>query len=188
MDLQSAYTPELNEPALSLDEELGTAAVRRWFALSVAPRHEKTVSHTLNHKGFETFLPLFTRRHRYERRIRQFELPLFPGYVFCRSDPATRLPILTTPGVLRIVGAGRIPVPVDEDEVRSLQRAMEAGVVMSPYPFWQSGQTGRIISGPLAGIEGTIASVKNSFRLVLSVTLLQRSVLLDIDSDCVALA
>jgi transcription antitermination factor NusG len=161
---------------------------RRWFALSVTVRHEKIVSQLLHNKGFETFLPLHTRRHQYGRRVREFELPLFPGYLFCRSDPAARLPILTTPNVLRIIGAGRVPIPVDDHEITSLQKAAEAGIPMVPHRFWESGQAGRITAGPLAGIEGVIVNIKNSVRLMLSVTLLQRSVLLEIDVDCVALA
>lgn len=85
---------------------------RKWFALSVTVRHEKIVSQLLQNKGFETFLPLYTRRHQYVRRVLEFELPLFPGYLFCRVDPAARLPILTTPGVLQMIGAGRVPNPV----------------------------------------------------------------------------
>jgi transcription antitermination factor NusG len=162
-------------------------AVRKWFALSVNVRHEKTVSQLLHHKGLETFVPLYTRRHQYQRRRRSFDLPLFPGYVFCRSDPAVRLPILTTPGVLRMVGAGRMPIPVDNQEIELLQRAIAAGVSMNPHPFWQSGQKGRIAAGPLAGIHGIVVSAKPPVRLILSVSLLQRSVLLEIDSDCVAL-
>jgi transcription antitermination factor NusG len=160
-------------------------ADRRWFALSVTPRHEKIVSQMLYNKGFETFLPLYTRRHQYARRVRRFELPLFPGYLFCRLDSATRLPILTTPGVLRMLGTGRVPIPVEDGEIVSLQKASKAGAPMLPYPYWQSGQTGRITAGPLAGIEGIVVTEKNSVRLVLSVSLLQRSVLLEVDSDCV---
>jgi transcription antitermination factor NusG len=160
-------------------------AARQWFALSVTARHEKVVSQLLRNKGYETFLPLYTQRHQYDRRVRQFELPLFPGYVFGLLDLATRLPVLTTPGVVRIVGAGRLPIPVDSEEIWALQKAVEAGISMSPHPFWESGQTGRIVTGPLAGVEGIVVKVKNSVRLVLSVSLLQRSVLLEIDSACV---
>src|SRR5713226_3380460 len=105
-------------------------AEQKWFALSVTVRHEKIVSQVLQNKGFETFLPLYTRRHQYSRRVRSFELPLFPGYLFCRSDFETRLPILTTPGVLRMVGAGRIPIPVEDGEIASLQIASRAGAPM----------------------------------------------------------
>ncbi len=163
-------------------------AEKRWFALNVNVRHEKQVSQILINKGFETFLPLYTRRHHYERRVREFDLPLFPGYVFCRVDPKVRLPVLTTPGVLRIVGAGRVPIALEDHEISSLQRAAESGVPMQPHPFWRTGQMGRVIAGPLAGIEGIVVGTKHSMRLVISVSLLQRSVLLEIDSDCVAAA
>jgi transcription antitermination factor NusG len=160
---------------------------QKWFALSVTVRHEKIVSQVLQNKGFETFLPLYTRRHQYNRRVREFEIPLFPGYLFCRSALATRLPILTTPGVLQMVGAGRVPIPVEDSEITSLQKAAEAGVPVTPHPFWHSGQTGRIASGPLAGIEGVVMNAKHPLRLILSVGLLRRSVLLEIDSESVDL-
>jgi transcription antitermination factor NusG len=166
---------------------------RQWFALSVVVRHEKMVSQMLNNKGFETFLPLYARQHQYARRVRRYELPLFSGYLFCRTDPAARLPILTTPGVLQMIGAGRVPIPVEDTEVLALQKAAGAGFAMAPYPFWRHGQIGRITAGPLAGVEGIVVNAKHmtanrSARLVLSVSLLQRSVLLEIGCDSVALA
>jgi transcription antitermination factor NusG len=156
-----------------------------WFALSVTVRHEKVISELLRHKGFETFLPLYRRRHQYVRRFREFDLPLFPGYLFCRTDLSTRLPIMTTPGVVRIVGAGRTPIPVDHSEMVSLQKAAAAGITMSPHPFLRTGQLGLVIVGPLAGVEGIVVKSKHSSRLILSVGLLQRAVQLEIDSDCV---
>ena len=158
-----------------------------WFALSVNVRHEKVVSELLRNKGFETFLPLYKRQHRYARRQREFELPLFPGYLFCHTTLVRRLPIMTTPGVIRIIGAGRTPIPVDHKEISSIRKALEAGIPMSPYHSWQSGEIGRISSGPLAGVEGVVVKSKQAMRLILCVTLLQRAVMLEIDSNCVGL-
>jgi transcription antitermination factor NusG len=165
-----------------------TGAEFKWFALGVTSRHEKIASQVLRSKGYHTFLPSYVRRHQYGHRTREFDLPLFPGYLFCRLDPLVRLPVLTTPGVLRLIGAGRSPIPVEDEEITSLQRASEAGVSMTPYPYWQTGQKGRITGGPLAGVEGIVLSARHPVRLVLSVRLLQRSVLLEIDYDCVVLA
>jgi len=158
-----------------------------WFALAVSPRHEKKSSVILRNKGYETLLPLYARRHRYECGSRSFDLPLFPGYLFCRFDFSVRLPILTTPGVVRVVGAGKTPIPVAEQQIESMRAAMHAQVPMRPYPYSIEGRQGRITSGPLTGIEGIVANVKPPVRLVLSVHLLQRSVLLEIDTDCVRL-
>jgi transcription antitermination factor NusG len=162
-------------------------AERSWFALSVKSRHEKVVRQLLANKGFETFLPLYTRHHQYVRRARKFDLPLFPGYLFCRFDPTRCLQIVTTPGVLRLVGFGRTPTPVDHVEIASIQKVIAANIPALPYPYWRSGQKGRITHGALAGVEGVVVGDKSSLRLILSVTLLQRSVLLEIDASRVEL-
>jgi transcription antitermination factor NusG len=140
----------------------------------------------LEHKGYETFLPVRTNRHQYASRAREFELPLFPGYLFCRFDPAFLFPVVNTPSVLRVVGVGRTPVPIGENEIVSLRKAAGARIPMSPVPYWQAGQKIRIARGPLAGVEGIVSRAGQALRLVLSVTLLQRSVLLEIDADCVS--
>ena len=168
------------------ERSLAPDSVKNWFGLSVMVRHEKVVAEILGHKGFETFLPLYTKTHRYHGRLREFDLPLFSGYVFCHLNPLTRLPVLTTPGVIRIVGAGRNPIPIDPHEIWSLQRAAEAGVSLCPHQHWEPGESARVIAGPLTGVEGVVVKAKDAIRLVLSVSLLQRSVSLEIDSECVA--
>jgi transcription antitermination factor NusG len=157
-----------------------------WYALAVKPRHDKAVTRILENKGYETFLPLYKKRHRYATRCKESELPLFPGYVFCRFDITARLPILTTPGITNILGAGKMPIAVDEREISSLQSAIHAQFSVAPFPYLETGQKVRIIDGSLAGVEGIVMSSKAPLRLVLSITLLQRSVLLEIDRDCVS--
>jgi transcription antitermination factor NusG len=137
-------------------------------------------------KGYETFLPLYKKSNQYATRSRISELPLFPGYVFCRFQPRTRLPILITPGVTQILGAGNTPMPLCEREIFSLQTAMKAQLTIQPFPFLQLGQKVRINHGVLAGVEGIVISFRQYLRMVISVTLLQRSVLLEIDRDQVS--
>ena len=158
---------------------------RRWFALSVAPRHEKKVSCQLEQKGYETFLPLYRQQHQYGRRTREFQLPLFPGYLFCRTDPSERLPVLTTPGVFQFLGAGKAPSPIADDEIGAIQIAARVGLRMEPHSYWEKGQKVRIAKGPLTGLEGMVVDSNKPLRLVLSITLIQRSVLVEIDTDCV---
>ena len=162
------------------------ASDQQWYALAVRPRHDRAVSRALEHKGYQTLVPLYKKRRRYSVRFRESELPLFPGYIFCRFDPLTRLPILTTPGVIQILGAGRMPIPVQESEIASLQTALRLQLPVQPFPFLETGQRVRITEGALAGVEGIVTSFKQCLRLVLSISLLQRSVLLEIDRDCVS--
>ncbi len=162
-----------------------TAASTPWFALQVRSRHEATVASLLRGKGYEWFLPLYKSRRRWSDRVKQVDSPLFPGYLFCRFNPNERLPILKTPGVTQIVGCNRIPIAVDQAEIEAIRSLVEAGVPSQPCTFLQVGAKVRIEEGALRGIEGIVIEVKGKRRLVLSVTLLQRSVAVELDQAMV---
>lgn len=166
------------------DGQRGTAG--QWFALVVKSRFDKAVAHALEVKGYETLMPVYKKYHHYGRHSRHCDLPLFPGYVCCRFDFQTRMPVLATPGVIRVAGGGGVATPVSETEIHSLQAAMRAQLPVQPFPFLNVGQRVRINSGALAGVEGIILGSKPQLRLVLSITLLQRSVLLEIDGEMVS--
>jgi transcription antitermination factor NusG len=156
-----------------------------WFALQVRSRYESFVAAHLGGRGFEWFLPLYKSRRRWSDRFEEIEQPLFPGYVFCRLDPFDRLPILTTPGVFQIVGAGKTPLPIDESEIAAIQATIKSGLPSQPWPFLQIGQTVRIEDGPLRGLEGILLESRGHHRLVLSVTLLQRSIAVQLEAASV---
>jgi hypothetical protein len=92
-------------------------------------------------RGYSAFLPLFRSRRQWSDRFQDIDLPLFPGYVFSRLDVNHRLPALLIPGVVRFVGLGKIPVPVDEEEMTAVQAIVESGLFMRPFPFLKIGQT-----------------------------------------------
>jgi transcription antitermination factor NusG len=152
-----------------------------WYALWVRSRHEKSVAEILNCKGFETFLPMHKSRRRWSDRIQEVELPLIPGYVFCRFDAGNRQAVMTTPGLVQIVCAGKTPQPVDDGEMRSLITAVEAGVHLQLWPFLKTGQRVSIEEGPLRSLEGILISTKGTDQLILSISLLQRSVAVAVD-------
>jgi transcription antitermination factor NusG len=139
------------------------------------------VSTTLRGKGYQEFFPLYCSRRRWSDRIKKVELPLFPGYLFCQFDESDRLPILTTPGVIGIVGAGKIPIPVDDDEIEAIRAILRSGLAAQPWPSLRVGSKVYIERGPLAGLEGIITNTDKVYRLIVSVSLLQRSVAVEID-------
>jgi transcription antitermination factor NusG len=153
-----------------------------WYALQVRTRYESGVASFLEGSGYELFLPLHTCRRRWSDRIKKVETPLFPGYLFCRFNAQDRLPILKAPGVIQIAGYNRIPFPVEDSEIRAIQALMASGLPNQPWPFLGVGDRVRIDAGPLRGHEGTLVEFKGSHRLVLSITLLQRAVAVEIDS------
>jgi transcription antitermination factor NusG len=155
--------------------------VKRWFALRVKSRCEKTVAMMAQGKCIETFLPAYQCRRRWSDRDKLIEYPLFPGYIFCRLDPNQRLRLLTIPGVVHFVGIGKTPVPIDDIEIAALQAAMQSGLQAEPWPFLEVGQRVRLEDGPLTGIEGIFMGDAKKERIVVSITLLRRSVAIAIE-------
>jgi transcription antitermination factor NusG len=153
-----------------------------WYAVRVKSNYEKRVAAALRGKGFEEFLPLFRSRRNWSDRVKLIELPLFPGYLFCRLDLNKRMPLLTTPGFLYLVGNGRIPAPVHENEIVAIQSVVRSGLPALPWPCLMVGQKVRLERGPLRGVEGVVARIAGQQRIYVCVTLLQRSVSVEVDS------
>jgi transcription antitermination factor NusG len=152
-----------------------------WYAIRVKPKHEKTVSAALEAKGYESFLPIYLSRRKYGERYKNFHLPLFSGYCFCRFDPDDRLPILKTDSVLSILGIGKELVAVPDHEIASLQAAVAAKLAVQPHPFLNVGDRVRLAEGPLSGSTGLLVETKGQQFLVVSIEMLQRSVSIQID-------
>jgi len=152
-----------------------------WFAIWVRGRSEKMVAGHLRARGYQPFLPIHSVRRQWSDRVRVMEMPLFPGYLFCRFDPRDRLPILTTPDVIQILGVGKSPLPVEDAEVEAIEAIVRSGSPKRPWPFLEVGQRVRIATGPLQGVEGILIEVRGKHRLVVSIELLCRSVAVEVD-------
>ena len=162
----------------SVSKEFGQLC---WFALQVQSRREATVAAHLGGQGLECFLPLYKSIRRWSDRKKELEQPLFPGYLFCRFDFENRRPVVVAPGVQRIVGSRRAPVPVEESELEGIRQAISSGLFSQPWPYLQIGERVRVHHGSLKNLEGILVNFKGSHRVVLSVTLLQRSVAMEVD-------
>jgi transcription antitermination factor NusG len=161
-------------------EALQPSGSASWFAVRVRTRWESATATLLLGKGYETFLPTY-RRRRGSSRLREVDAPLFPGYVFCSFDVQKRLPILITPGVIAVVSRGKTPVPVDTSELDAIQVAMRSGLAAQPWPYLEIGERVRVLDEAFQGLEGILISFRGCDRVVLSVSLLRRSVALEID-------
>jgi transcription antitermination factor NusG len=154
-----------------------------WFALRVRSRHERVAAIHLRSRGLEEFSPTYNAVRQWSDRKKVVERFLFPGYVFCRVNPADRLPALTIPGVVDLVGFGDGPAPIPEKEIANIRSMVNSGLLVTPWPFLKTGQAVLIERGPLAGVEGILTEIKKTYRLVVSVALLQRSVSAEVDRD-----
>ena len=90
---------------------VGAAAanVHPWYAVRVRSRFEFVTSAVLAERGFETFLPSYRSRRAWSDRIKEVEIPLFPGYLFCRFDAADPYRVLDSPGAVNVISVGPRP-------------------------------------------------------------------------------
>jgi len=153
----------------------------RWYAAFTKHQHEKRVTQVLTNKGFETFLPLYREVHRWKDRDKTLCLPLFPCYVFVRTNLERKLDILQTPGICWLVGRGGYAWPIPDHEVDPIRSLAGSSAKFEPHPFVACGDRVRVRSGPLLGIEGIIIRARNQHRLVLSVQLLKQSAAVEVD-------
>lgn len=176
---------KLESKVPSFDEISTAQTLPGWFAIRVRSNFERVVSASLAGKGYTEYLPLYHSRRTWSDRSKNLELPLFPGYLFCRFDAQVRLPILTTPGVIAIVGIGKNPIAISDQEVDAIQTVVRSGLHLQPWPQLAVGGRVVIEKGPLTGLEGVTLDIKKKYNLIVSVPLLQRSVAVEIDREWV---
>ena len=157
------------------EELLESPAERSWFALHIRPNQEYCVDQALRQKGYTTYLPELTEYREYGNRRKRFRVPCFRGYLFCKLESTQRLNVLQTPHVYRIVGRGMIPEPIPESELKAVRTLINSGLPLESCVYPRIGERIRIGRGPLAGIDGVLIDIKGSQRVVVSITLLQRS-------------
>lgn len=171
MSESSGQIPELDQLSPQT-----IASALRWCAVAVRHQHEKTIARHLLDVGLESFLPLYRTRRIWSDRVKELELPLFPRFVFARCTFQTRANVLRIPGVRGIVGFGKETAYISETEIAALKAMISSGLLVQPWPYLKIGDWVRITHGPLQGLEGILVRQKDSWRVVVSVHLLQRSV------------
>lgn len=164
----------------------GEASSLLWYALRVRSNCERKAATLLHSRGLEEFFPIYRQRSYWSDRIKWVERPLFPGYVFCRFHMRDLCQVIQTPGVVEAVNFGAHPIPVDEREMASLRSLASSPVPLFPHAFLHLGQRVIVNQGPLSGLEGILERFEKECRIVISVSLLQRSVYAEIDAEWVS--
>ena len=152
-----------------------------WYAAYICANHEKRVAIQLAQRSVEHFLPLYETVRRWKDRRMRMQLPLFPGYVFVRLALVNRLQVLQVPSVVRLVGFNGHLSPLPGEEIEGLKNSLAGGLRAEPHPFLTAGRRVRIKAGPLGGREGILLRKKGNFRVVISIDLIQRSMIVDVD-------
>ncbi len=152
-----------------------------WYALRTRSRHEKLVRDQLLNQGIEPLLPTVKRLSQWKDRKKEIEVPLFSGYCFVRFGSDQRLPVLKTIGVVDLVGGGRRPEPIPDEEIAAIQTLINSVLPYDPHPYLQEGMQVEVIRGPLQGVRGILLRKEKRHRLILGVRLIQQAAAVEID-------
>lgn len=152
-----------------------------WYALQTRAQHEKVAHHRLVALGYKSLLPIMQRVSRWHDRRKIIDEPVFKGYCFAQFDMMNRLPVLQTPGIVRVVSVGARPEPLPVEDVKNLMGLVASGSVLMPHPFLTQGQRVRVCDGPFTGLTGVFVRRLGTCRLVLTVSLIGQSVSVEID-------
>jgi len=157
----------------------------QWFVVWTASHCERLVHEQLTAARFEAFLPTMRAWSRQRGVRRTIAVPMFAGYVFVRSgmDKRSYIEIVKLRGVVRLLGeAWDRLAPIPDDEIATIRRVVDTDMPVFPYPYLRDGQQVRITDGPLKGVEGVLVQSKpRKGLLVVSVSLLQRSIAVEVE-------
>jgi transcription termination/antitermination protein NusG len=156
-----------------------------WHVLWTHSHCEQLVSDHLSARGFRPFLPQIEVWSVRGGRRRAIKAPMFPGYLFLNDtlDKQRHIEVCKARGLARILGEGWDHLAVvPEAEIESIRQLAASRVPVFSHPFLREGRRVRIVSGPLANVEGILVRARpEKGLLVLSVNILQRSVAVEVD-------
>lgn len=154
--------------------------MEQWYAVYVHSQREASVRDALSAKGYEVFFPYYSVQ---THRMKSVWKALFPRYLFCRLTTASTGKIVTTPGVVKLVGDGRLPHPIDDWEIQQIKAVLDSDLPRYPWKYFVAEAVVEITTGPLTGVRGMLIGLPPRRKLVVAIRLLNRSVAVELDQD-----
>ena len=157
-----------------------------WYALCIRQRFREQCEDYLKAHSYDFFSPVKTEVRQWSDRRKIAHVPLFPGYLFCRFESRESTPVWHAPGVIDIVNSRGKLLEVDAEQVENVKRCLDASAAMEVVPGLVYGRKVQVIAGPMAGVCGVLAFVKQQQRVGLEITMMNRTVLVEIHASYLA--
>jgi transcription antitermination factor NusG len=153
-----------------------------WSVLHVVSNHEKKVAQHLSVRALEHYLPLYTERSRWTDRSVTLERPLFAGYVFVRFSPGARISVISTPGVIRVLGDQESET-VSAAEIDRIRGGLASGCLLRPHANVSLGTPVRVRRGAFQGVEGIVTRLHQRCKVIITLSAVHRCFSLEVDSE-----
>lgn len=162
---------------------VGDKLSRAWYALHTKSRFENVVNERLEKKALDVFLPKITVKSRRRDRHKMIRVPLFPGYIFVRTDlnPYEHVEILKTTGAVRLIGSTHGPVPIADTTIDSLKIMVSTGEEVVTGTRFKKGDRVIVVGGPFAGVTGIFSSYRGDNRVIVNIEALGQFAAVNVD-------
>lgn len=156
-----------------------------WYVLHTKSRFENVVQDGLFKKKIEVYLPKIKIPSRRRDRRMMIQVPLFPGYVFVKTDlnPHRHLEIVKTVGAVRLIGTKDGPVPVPVDTIESLKIMISSDQPITTGSRLRKGDPVMVLNGPFAGVTGTFIRYRGKGRVLVNIEALGQYAGVDVDEN-----
>lgn len=156
-----------------------------WYVLHTKSRFENVVSESLIKKSMEAFLPKVQVRSKRRDRKMMIRIPLFPGYLFVKTnlDPSEHIEIVKTVGVVRMVGNKDGPISVPQETVDSLKIMVKGDNAVVTGSRFRKGDRVIVVYGPFAGVVGTFVRYGGKGRVVVNIEALGQYAGVDVNEE-----
>ncbi|MCB9481541.1 MAG: UpxY family transcription antiterminator [Desulfobacteraceae bacterium] len=158
---------------------------KKWYVLHTKSRFENVVKDLLIKKNVEVFLPKVLKLSKRKDRKKIIEVPMFPGYIFVKSDttPEYRLKILKTTGAVKLIGTKTGPAPVKKEDVESLILFSSSREEVFTGKGYKKGRKVIIKDGPLAGVRGIFEKDSGKMRVIVQIDILGRYAFTEVNEN-----
>jgi transcription termination/antitermination protein NusG len=155
-----------------------------WWVAHVKSRQEKALARHLQPLGIPYYLP--QREQKIRRAGRSFVsyLPLFPGYLFFRGTDDDRNAVHRSNLLAQVIGV--VDQPLLTTELGRLRTLQESGLPLVSHPYIEPGSAVSITDGPFRGYEGVVIRAKGRLRIVVSISMLRKSFMVELDREALA--
>lgn len=174
---------DMGEACFSADMQTGKMLFSEsvhsgWYAVQTSYRCEQRVAAALMTKGLTTYLPLLQEVHQWKDRRKVVNVPAFSGYLFVHHEPSlrNRVRVLETSGIVRLLGGNHAPSEIPEVEIEAIRRTLGSGMACDRCDALTPGTQVTVMRGPLAGVEGRLARIKNGLRLVVTISIFSQAI------------
>lgn len=153
-----------------------------WHVLHVLSNHEKKVAQHLEVRSIEHYLPVYREKVKWTDRTVVAERPLFSGYVFARFDHRYRIPVISTPGVLRLLGDQSWDL-VEDEELEKIRSGLAKGLILRPHRNITVGTRVRIREGVFEDVEGSVTELRQQCKVVISLAAVRQCFSIEVEID-----